>query len=102
MDTYPADIEEQELIKILNTLEQNNFIKIKWYGVSRSDLNYAIDIFILPEGENYFENKKSLQISNRREWVRSYLPVTISFIALIKSFSPEIKSIWTLLMQLWK
>ena len=30
MDTYPADIEEQELIKILNTLEQNNFIKIKW------------------------------------------------------------------------
>lgn len=102
MDTYPADIEEQELIKILNTLEQNNFIKIKWYGVSRSDLNYAIDIFILPECENYFENKKSLQISNRREWVRSYLPVTISFIALIKSFSPEIKSIWTLLMQLWK
>lgn len=51
---------------------------------------------------HYFENKKQKSAVVRREWVRTYIPITISSIALIKSFLPEITSLVKSIMQLLK
>ena len=38
----------------------------------------------------------------KRDWIKTYIPVTISFIALLKSFDTEIIWLWKQLMQLLK
>ena len=45
-------------------------------------MNLSIKFLFL----SYFNNKKSKIKSNRREWVRTYLPITISILALLKSY----------------
>ena len=59
----------------------------------------AIAIDILSDGENYFKNKKNNKVNLRREWIRTYIPVTLSLIALLKSFQSEIISLVKLIMQ---
>lgn len=102
MTTYPENIDDKKLIQILTYLEQVNFIKIKWISVHHDNLNCAIDITLLPDGSNYFNNKKEISKSNRREWIKTYIPIIISLIALVKSFETEIISIMKLVMQLLK
>ena len=102
MTTYPENIDDKKLIQVLTYLEQIDFIKIKWIGVHHDNLNYAIDVTLLLDGNNYFDNKKEQSKSNRREWIKTYIPIIISLIALLKSFSTEITSILKLIMQLLK
>lgn len=78
METYPNGVEEKELIRILNVLEQNRYIQLKWYGTNHNNLNIAVDIFILPNGANYFTNKKVSFV----KWV---IPLAISTTSLIVS-----------------
>lgn len=102
MPNYPKDTDEKEIIQALDMFEKYNLIKIKWYGTDRDNLNMAITIDILSNGENYFKNKKNNKTSSRREWVRTYIPITLSTIALLKSFQPEIISVVKLIMRLLK
>ena len=102
MTTYPENIDDKKLIQVLTYLEQINFIKIKWISVHHDNLNYAVDITLLPDGSNYFDNKKEQSKSNRRKWIKTYIPIIISLIALVKSFETEIISILKLIVQLLK
>mgnify|MGYP003540130153 FL=1 len=72
------------------------------FRTAHRNLKYFITIDLLEPILNYFENKKSKSKSNRREWVRTYLPITISGIALLKSFSPEIVALWEAILKLLK
>lgn len=82
MGTYPKGIEEDTLIRILNILEQNNYIRLKWYGTNHNSLNIAIDIFILPDGDNYFESKKIAERNKKIDFIKWVVPLFISVISL--------------------
>lgn len=103
---YKQDFSELKLdakliIKSLLEFQQDDLIVIHKKSV-HNDFSIPWNISLTPKGLYYFENKKQKQIATRREWVRTYLPITISAIALIKSFWPEIILIMRLIGQLWK
>ena len=96
------NVTEKDFISYLNLFENSNLIKIHWHSPHHDNLICFVDITLLPDAINYFDNQKTNKKSNRREWIRTYIPITISFIALIKSFQNEIISLVKLIMQLWK
>lgn len=96
-----CDIGEEEFINQISILETEGLIRVNFRTAHR-DLKYYITIDLHAPILNYFNNKKSNSKSNRREWVRTYLPITISGIALLKSFSPEIVTLWELILKLIK
>ena len=96
------DIDDDLVSKKLNEFENLGFVTIKWYSPNHNDLNYAVDVTVLKDGINYFADKKKNRTSNRRDWTKTYIPITISFIALLKSFDTEIIWLWKQLMQLLK
>lgn len=102
MPNYPKEADDKEIIQALNMFEKYNLMKVKWYGTNRDNLDMAVTIDILPDGENYFKNKKNNKTSSRREWVRTYIPIILSTIALLKSFQSEIISVVKLIVQLPK
>lgn len=102
MTEYPNGYTDKQIIKKLNEFENLGFVTIKWYSPNHNNLNYAVDVTVLKDGINYFADKKKNRTSNRREWIKTYIPVTISFIALLKSFDTEIIWLWKQLMQLLK
>lgn len=102
MTKYPDGYTDKEIIKKLNELKNLDFITIKWYGQNHNNLDCAVDITILKDGINYFSNKKKNKISNKRDRIKTYVPITISFIALLKSFDTEIIWLWNQLMQMLK
>lgn len=102
MDTYPSKMSDDKLIPILNELESNGLINIKWFSPHHDNLTYAIDITILPDGRNYFKNKKEKKKTNKRESIKTYIPIIISLAALLKSFSPEITLLLKPIMELMK
>ena len=87
MKTYPSGIEEKTLIRTLNMLEQNGYIRLKWYGTNHNNLNLAVDIFILPDGDNYFANKKIAKRNKRIDFVKWIIPLIISIISLAISIT---------------
>lgn len=99
---YPDGYTDKQIIKKLNELENLDFITIKWYSQNHNNLDCAVDITILKDGINYFSNKKKNKISNKRDRIKTYVPITISFIALLKSFDTEIIWLWNQLMQMLK
>ena len=102
MTEYPNGYTDKQIIKKLNEFENLGFVTIKWYSPNHNDLNYAVDVTVLKDGINYFADKKKNITSNRRDWIKTYIPITISFIALLKSFDTEIIWLWKQLMQLLK
>lgn len=102
MPNYPKEADDKEIIQALNMFEKYNLMKVKWYGTNRDNLDMAVTIDILPDGKNYFRNKKINKTSSRREWVRTYIPIILSTIALLKSFQSEIISVVKLIVQLPK
>lgn len=102
MPNYPKEAYDKEIIQALNMFEKYNLMKVKWYGTNRDNLDMAVTIDILPDGESYFKNKKNNKTSSRREWVRTYIPIILSTIALLKSFQSEIISVVKLIVQLPK
>lgn len=85
--TYPNEIEEKSLIRILNVLEQNSYIRLKWHGTNHNSLNFAVDIFILPDGDNYFTNKKIIKRNKRIDFIKWIIPLFISIISLAISIT---------------
>ena len=102
MTEYPNGYTDKQIIKKLNEFENLGFVTIKWYSPNHNNLNYAVDVTVLKDGINYFADKKKNRTSNRRDWIKTYIPITISFIALLKSFDTEIIWLWKQLMQLLK
>lgn len=102
MTEYPNGYTDKQIIKELNKFENLGFITIKWYSPNHNNLNYAVDVTVLKDGINYFADKKKNRTSNKRDWIKTYIPITISFIALLKSFDAEIIWLWKQLMQLLK
>lgn len=100
MPTYPSNINDKELIQIFTYLEQVDFIKIKWTGVNHNDLTVAVDITLLPDGTNYFSNKKRQKKTNKREFIRLYIPIVISLLSLAKSYENEINLLIKKLIEL--
>ena len=94
MTKYPNGYTDKQIIKKLNEFKNLGFVTIKWYSP-----NHAT---VLKDGINYFADKKKNRTSNRRDWIKTYIPITISFIALLKSFDTEIIWLWKQLMQLLK
>ena len=74
---------DDKLIPILNELESNGLINIKWFSPHHDNLTYAIDITILPDGRNYFKNKKEKKKTKRYERLKWVLPLAISILSLI-------------------
>lgn len=83
MDTYPSKMSDNKLIPILNELESNGLISIKWFSPHHDNLTYAVDITILPDGRNYFKNKKEKKNNKRYERLKWVLPLVISILSLI-------------------
>lgn len=83
MSTYPSDITDKELIQILTYLEQVGLISVKWNSVNHNNLNIAIDITVLPDGVNYFSNKKRQKRNNLKDNIKWALPLVVSIISLI-------------------
>ena len=102
MTEYPNGYTDKQIIKKLNEFEYLGFITIKWYSPNHNNLNYAVDVTVLKDSINYFADKKKNRTSNKRDWIKTYIPITISFIALLKSFDTEIIWLWKQLMQLLK
>lgn len=80
-----SDIGENEFINQISILETEGLIKVNFRTAHR-DLKYFITIDLLEPILNYFESKKSKSKLSRREWIRTYLPITISALALLKSY----------------
>ena len=102
MTEYPNGYTDKQIIKKLNEFENLGFITIKWYSPNHNNLNYAVDVTVLKDSINYFADKKKNRTSNKRDWIKTYIPITISFIALLKSFDTEIIWLWKQLIQLLK
>lgn len=66
---YPHNMSDKELIKILTFLEQNNFIKIKWYSIHHNNLDYGIEITVQPDANNYTNAKNKDRRQELREWI---------------------------------
>ena len=84
-DTSTLNISEREIINVINTLHAENLIECSFMSPHK-DLSAPCRIIVLNDCLKYFENKKETKIQNRRELVRTYIPIIISTIALIKSF----------------
>lgn len=91
-DISNLNISEEEIIKILNTLHEDGLIIAKPRSPHK-DFSLYWEVTIKTECLNYFKNQKITKISNRREWIRTYIPVTISSISLIVSIIALIISI---------
>lgn len=102
MTEYPNGYTDKQIIKKLNEFANLGLISIKWNSPNHNNLDYAVDVTVLKDSINYFADKKKNRTSNKRDWIKTYIPITISFIALLKSFDTEIIWLWKQLMQLLK
>lgn len=100
-DFTSLNMTESEITRSIYLLQEDALLTI----IKKSngdDLSMPWMLSLKSAGVRYFDNKSKNAKTIRREWVRTYLPVTISFIALLKSFSSEITSLVKLIMQLLK
>lgn len=82
----PSDSPEKDNLVILESM---GLIEIKYY------IDGGFRVHILPPALTYFE----LQ---RKDRIRTWIPICISAAALVKSFSVELAQLWNTLMQLLK
>lgn len=80
-----AKLPDKELIRELIVLEQNNLIKLKWYNVNHGNLDACIEIFILPDGDQYFNMRYKQRIKTGWEIFKWLIPLVISIISLLVS-----------------
>lgn len=83
MPNYPKNINDKKIIQALDMFEKCNYIQIGWYGMERDNLDNAITIDILPDGENYFKNKRQRKADRRWDRVKWLIPLIISTISLL-------------------
>lgn len=83
-DIGGLDIPEDEIIKILFTLHEDGLI-IANPKSPHKDFSIFWEITITSKCLNYFHTLKQSRVTNRREWVRTYIPITLSTLSLIIS-----------------
>lgn len=96
MTTYLKNYTEKDVIQRLNELENYELISIKWLGTNHDNLNTYITISFSKDALNYFDNKKSNGVANRRDWIKTY----VSVFALIISIISMIIALLSLLLKL--
>ena len=93
-DISVLQIPEKEIIKILNTLHEDDLIVAKPKSPHK-DFSLYWEITVRTECLEYFNNKKRAKTTNRRDWIRTY----ISVFALIISIMSMIISLLSLLLK---
>lgn len=83
-DLEKINLSEQQIVKILYLLQSDNLINIKVKSV-HDDFSRFWTVELNSSCVFYFESKKTSKIINRREWIRTYIPITLSIIAIIIS-----------------
>lgn len=66
-------------------LNDNGYLILYQNAPNCKDLTYYIEIKLLEKGTNYFVNKKNKSIGSKREWIRTYIPITLSVVSIIIS-----------------
>lgn len=95
------DISENDFITCLYYFEQCNLINTYWYDTHKKDFGKSIRIELLPSALSYFDNKRVNKKSNRRDIIKTYIPIIISSISLLKSFEEEIASFARIILNIF-
>lgn len=88
-------LSEKEVIKILQTLDSDNLIIAKPKSPHK-DFSIYWEITLNSNCLEYFNIKKMNKVSNRRDWIRTYVPIAISIFSLIVSIISLLISLYTL------
>lgn len=83
-DIGVLQISEKEIIKILNTLHEDGLI-IANPRSPHKDFSLYWEITIRTKCLEYFNNKKCVKATNRRDWIKTYVPITLSVASIIIS-----------------
>ena len=83
-DINTLQIPEKEVIKILNTLHEDKLIIAKPRSVHK-DFSLYWDITVNTECLEYFNNKNHAKTLDKRDIIKTYVPITLSIIAIIIS-----------------
>lgn len=100
-DFSSLNMTEAEVTRSIYLLQSEGLLTIS-KSSPRNDLSTPWIISLNSAGVYYFDNKSKKHRSDKRDKIRTYIPILISLIALIKSFWPGIISALKLLMQLLK
>lgn len=83
-DFTQNNISEKEAVKILNTLNADGLICAKPKSPNK-DFSLFWEVTLNSKCLDYFNNKHQQKVSNRRNWVQTYISIIISIAALIVS-----------------
>ena len=79
-------IPEQEICKTLLTLSEDGVIIAKPRSPHK-DFSLYWEITIKSECLEYFTNKKQVKIANKRDWIKTYIPIITSSLSLVISIA---------------
>lgn len=85
-------IPEQEICKTLLTLSEDGVIIAKPRSPHK-DFSLYWEITIKSECLEYFTNKKQVKIANKRDWIKTYIPIITSSLSLVISIAALVISI---------
>ena len=85
-------IPEQEICKTLLTLSEDGVIIAKPRSPHK-DFSIYWEITIKSECLEYFTNKKQVKIANKRDWIKTYIPIITSSLSLVISIAALVISI---------
>ena len=85
-------IPEQEICKALLTLSEDGVIIAKPRSPHK-DFSLYWEITIKSECLEYFTNKKQVKIANKRDWIKTYIPIITSSLSLVISIAALVISI---------
>ncbi len=91
-DICVLQIPEQEICKTLLTLSEDGVIIAKPRSPHK-DFSLYWEITIKSECLEYFTNKKQAKIANKRDWIKTYIPIIISSLSLVISIAALVISI---------
>lgn len=83
-DLKNINLSEREIIQVIYLLAEDKLIRIIDKSV-HDDFSRYWNIALTSDCVDYFENKKIISIANRREWIKTYIPITLSISAIIIS-----------------
>ena len=85
-------IPEQEICKTVLTLSEDGVIIAKPRSPHK-DFSLYWEITIKSECLEYFTNKKQVKIANKRDWIKTYIPIITSSLSLVISIAALVISI---------
>lgn len=91
-DICVLQIPEQEICKTLLTLSEDGVIIAKPRSPHK-DFSLYWEITIKSECLEYFTNKKQVKIANKRDWIKTYIPIITSSLSLVISIAALVISI---------